>query len=226
MAGPQQSVKRVAITKANAQVVGIVGVAAFISVFCLVSSRALWSQNAYVAKVSGLQQKAHVQLQANLKAADTLGNSYHDFTAKSTNVIGGNSTGKGDNDGDNAKIVLDALPSSYDFPALTSTIEKILTDHNFKVGSITGTDEELTQEAAAAATPSPAPIPMNFSFSVTGAGYDSVQDLMKVLQTSIRPIQVDTISLQGSATDMEVSVTAHTFFQSPKAVNVSSQVVK
>lgn len=225
MAGPQQSVKRVAISKANAQVVATVGIAAFLTVFSLVASHALWVQNAYLAKVTKLQDKANKQLQANLKASDNLADRYQSFTSTSKNVLGGDPKGSGDNDGDNAKIVLDALPSSYDFPALATSIQKILSDNNLHVSSITGTDDEIAQQAAAA-SPDPQPVPMNFSFSVDNVSYDAIQNLMTVLQHSIRPIQVDSMSLAGAADDMTVTVSAHTFFQPPKTVNITNQQVK
>lgn len=221
----QQSDKRVAITKANAQVVAVVGIAAFISVFCLVASHALWSQNAYLSKVSGLKKKADVQLQTNLKASKSLASSYASFTSSSINALGGSSTGNTNKDGDNAKLVLDALPSSYDFPALTSSIEKILSDQNLTVGSISGTDDEIAQQTAAA-SPSPQPVPMTFSFSAGNIKYQKVEDLVKALQQSIRPIQVDILSLTGGADNMQVSITAHTFFQPSKTINITTAAVK
>ena len=72
------------------------------------------------------KEKAHQQLDKNLKAFDSLVVSYKSFEGKSTNVIGGNASGTGDNDGKNSKIILDALPSSSDFPALTSSIWHVM----------------------------------------------------------------------------------------------------
>jgi hypothetical protein len=218
--------KRLAITKANAQIVAVVGISAFITVFSLVASQALWKQNSYLSKVSGIKKKANVQLQKNLKASDSLVASYHTFTTTQTNAIGGLTKGTNSNDGDNAKIVLDALPSSYDFPALASSIEKILGDRNLKVGSISGTDDEVAQQAASVGSAAPVAVPMSFSFSVDSASYQSVQDLVSGLQLSIRPIVVDTISLTGAANNMTFGVTAHTYFQQPKTVSITSSVVK
>ena len=225
MAQGPQSVKRVAITKANAQVVGIVGIAAFISVFCLVACQALWSQNAYLGKVAGVKNKAHAQLLTNIKASSSLADSYRTFTSTDKNAIGGSTKGAGDNDGDNAKLILDALPSTYDFPALTSSIEKILTTRNLHVTAITGTDDEVAQQTAAASA-NPQPVSMAYSFSIKGANYAAVQDLVKSLQLSIRPMWVDSITLSGGANNMQLSVTAHTYFQPPKTVSISKKVVK
>src|SRR5574338_279847 len=109
------STKRILIDKANSTIVLAVGIAAFLTVFSMVSSKALLSRRAYQSKVIELQEKARDQLNANYQA----------FVDRPENIIQGSSTGKGERDGDNAKIVLDALPSVYDFPGLTSSLEKI-----------------------------------------------------------------------------------------------------
>ena len=59
----QISTKRLAISKANAQIVGIVGAAAFVTVFCLFAANAVFSQNRYQARVITAKEKAHKQLQ-------------------------------------------------------------------------------------------------------------------------------------------------------------------
>jgi hypothetical protein len=144
---PQISTKRLAIDKANAQIVGIVAAASFVTIFSLVAAHAVWGQLHYESKVVSAKEKAHKQLVRNLNAFEDLAKSYKAFNATSTNVIGGLSNGSGDNDGDNSKIILDALPPIYDFPALTSSIEKILADNNLKVTGITGTDDQVNQQS-------------------------------------------------------------------------------
>jgi hypothetical protein len=118
------STKRVAIDKASAQMVIAMAIASFVAVFSLIASNAVWSQHGYLSRVTKEKEKAHSQLQANVKAVDGLTSAYRAFVSTPTNVIGGPSDGTGDNGGDNARIVLDALPPQYDFPALTSSLEK------------------------------------------------------------------------------------------------------
>ena len=217
--------KRVAISKANAQMVAVVAVASFVTVFCLVASRAVWSQNSYQARVTTAKEKAHQQLLKNIQAYGDLTSSYKAFISTPTNVIGGSPTGTGDNDGDNAKIILDALPPSYDFPALTTSIEKILSDRDLKVSSITGTDDQLSQQNNTS-NPSPQPVSMPFSFTVSNANYGSVGQLISTLQQSIRPIQIDSIDLSGGASNMTLTVNAHTYYQPGKSLKITKQVVK
>ncbi|MDB5171172.1 MAG: uncharacterized protein JWO35_866 [Candidatus Saccharibacteria bacterium] len=225
MANKIISTKRVAISKANAQMVAVVGAASFITIFSLVASQAVFSTNQYQSRVTAAKDKANKQLQVNTESFSELVGSYEKFDGASKNVIGGSKTGAGDNDGNNAKIVLDALPSSYDFPALTSSLEKILSDRSLKISSITGTDDQVNQEANSS-SPNPQAVPMPFTFSISNASYTSVQDLIKKLEHSIRPIQVDSITLSGGSSDMTLTVNAHTYFQPGKSLNITNQVVK
>ncbi|PIZ63171.1 hypothetical protein COY17_01160 [Candidatus Saccharibacteria bacterium CG_4_10_14_0_2_um_filter_52_9] len=219
------STKRVAISKANAQMVIIVAVAAFVTIFCLVASKAVWSQNAYQSRVTSAKETAHHHLQDNLKAFDSLVTSYKTFDGASKNVIGGSNSGTADKDGSNSKIALDSLPSSYDFPALASSLEKILADQHIKVGGITGTDDQLNQQANVI-SPTPQPVPIPFSFTVTDANYTAVQQLISTLEHSIRPIQIDSLSLSGNNSNLSVTVNAHTYYQPGKSVSIVKKVIK
>lgn len=222
---PQISTKRIAISKANAQMVAIVSVAAFVTVFCLVASRAVFSQNRYQAHVINAKEQARNQLEKNIETFTDLQTAYKAFDSTSTNVIGGNSSGTGDNDGSNSKIILDALPSNYDFPALTSSVEKILKDNNLKVTNITGTDDQLNQQNNFS-SPTPKPVSIPFSFTITNANYASIGQLATKLQQSIRPIQIDSIELSGGVNDMTATINAKTYFQPAKNVTITKKVVK
>lgn len=225
MAVTEISTKRVAISKANAQTVAFVAGACFISIFCLFAAKSVWDHNMYQAKVISAKSKARNQLSKNIDAYESLKQSYDDFDSKSNNAIGGVKDGAGDNDGPNSKIILDALPSQYDFPALTSSIEKIMSDRGLTVGSITGTDDQVNQQNNLSSS-SPKEVQIPFSFTINNASYESVQKMVGALQQSIRPIVIDTLNISGGNNNMTVTVTAHTFFQPAKNLNVTTKVVK
>lgn len=225
MKTPQISTKRVAISKANAQMVIFVAAAAAVAVFCLVASRAVLNQNIYRSKVIKQKTIAHKQLQSNLKTFNQLGEAYKVFDSAPQNIIGGANADGGNNSGSNSKIILDALPSTYDFPALTSSLEKILKDGSLNVKSIGGTDDQLSQQANVSST-NPVAVPMPFTFSIDEADYAAVQALVAKLQSSIRPIQIDTMKLDGPASKMQLQVGAHTFYQPGKTVSITKEVVK
>lgn len=219
------STKRLAISKANAQTVTVVAAACFISIFCLFASKAVWDQNAYRAKIISAKQKAQTQLSKNVGAYDSLKTSYEEFDGKQVNSIGGNKDGAGDNDGSNSKIILDALPSTYDFPALTSSIEKIMSDRGLKISSITGSDDQLNQQNNTTSS-APETVTIPFTFSIDNANYGSVQLMVTALQQSIRPIVIDTMTISGGNNNMTITVTAHTYYQPAKNLDVTKKAIK
>ncbi len=198
--------------------------AAFVLVFTLVAGKSLFGQVSYQNRVIDAKKTALKQLQADLAARDSLEQSYKVFVADDPNVLGGQANGTADRDGDNAKLVLDALPSKYDFPALTTSLEKVITEQNLKITGISGTDEEANQQTNQT-SPNPAPIPMPFQIQVTG-GYTSIQALVDVLQRSIRPFQIQTLELSGDESSMSASITAQTFYQPEKSLEINQKVVQ
>jgi hypothetical protein len=224
MARLEFSSKKLELDKSNTQMVIVVAIASFLTIFCLIAAQGFLSQNKYKARVIDAKAKTNDQLKANLSAAGALTTSYSNFVRANPNVLDGDSTNNTtDNGGDNARLVLDALPSTYDFPALASSVEKLL--QNFVLTSITGTDDEVAQQANES-SPTPEPIPIPFTFTIINASYDSVQKLMDTLDASIRPIQVDSFNLSGASTNMQLTVNAHTYYQPAKNLNITKEVIK
>lgn len=223
MAQLKTSMKQMQIDKANMRMVLAVAVSAAVVVFSLVASRALLQKRSYQAKVIGAKEKAVDQLEANITAAQQLSTAYKTFVSTSTNVLGGNPQGTGDKDGDNAKIILDALPSQYDFPALASSLEKVLTANNLKIGSITGTDDEIAQGQQQEGGLQPIEVP--FTIAVT-TNLDGAKNLVSVLQRSIRPIHIRKLEMSGSNSNLSVSIDAVTYYQPQKTVNIKTEVIQ
>lgn len=225
MAGGTKSAKHDLIDKANTRIVVYVSVAAFIAVFSLVATKTLVSQAAYQNRVINAKRVAVNQLKSDITASSQLQSSYDAWTSTSQNAIGGSPTGSGAQDGDNAKIVIDALPSTYDFPGLTTSLENMLTSQSgIKIDSISGTDQEATLGGnVTSTTPQPQPIP--FSIAVSG-DYGSLQNVIGTFERSIRPIQVQTLNLNGTNGNLSMTITAQTFYQPAKSLNINKKVVK
>lgn len=219
------SMKHIALNRANAQMVAIVAAASFATIFCLVAAKAAFSENRYQAKVSSAEGTAQKQLQTNLTNYANLKNSYNDFDAKNPNIIHGNPQGTGDNDGKNTKIILDALPDKYDFPALASSLEKILVDQGLKVTNITGIDDQVNQETNLLSA-TPKQVSMPFSFTVSNADYASVNRLILAMERSVRPLPIDSLSVNGGASNMTIVVNGHTYYQPSKDVNITKKAIK
>lgn len=215
--------KRELIDKTNSRIVGVIAIAAFLVVFSLIASRALWSQRGYQSRVIDKKEAAVKQLNDNVKAVEDLEVTYKAFVERQDNVIGGSSQAIGDRDGDNAKIVLDALPSKYDYPALVTSLEKILADNGFSLKSISGNDEEIAQTDGGASEP----VMMPFELSSEANGYPQVETLLKVLYASIRPIDYKELSIKGNTdSNIEVRIDGFSYYQPSKGLTITKEVVK
>lgn len=217
--------KRVALSKTNAQVLAIVAAACFVTIFCLFATKTVLSNNSYQAKVISEKQKALDQLETNQEEFNKLKTAYAAFDGASSNVIGGVKDGSGDKDGSNSKIILDGLPSTYDFPALASSIEKIVKSVNLRVSGIQGTDDQINQQANAA-SPDPQVVEIPFSFTVENANYDSVRKVVDATQKSIRPLNIDKITLSGGGSNMTMTLDVRTFYQPAKNVDYKTRTVE
>ena len=220
------SIKHLQISKAGDQLAIVVTVAVVISVFCLVSCKSLLSQSSYQRKVLAAKNAAAKQLKANVAAANQLVTQYQVFESGDPNIIGGvggTSPGNGPQDGDNARIVLDALPSQYDFPALVSSIEKILSGESVTIQGIGGTDQGQVPNPTDPSQIQPTPVA--FSINVTGS-VTSVQRLVNDLERSIRPIDITTFQLSGTEDDMQLTLNANTYYQPPLTLANGQKEIK
>lgn len=120
--------------------------------------------------------------------------------------------------------MLDALPSKYDYPALVTSMEKILSGQNVTIKSIGGTDDILSQ-ANPVSSSAPTPQEMPFQLTVTG-DYNSVRKVVEAFEKSIRPINVQTLALNSEQNKITMIVTAKTYFQPAKNLNIRTEVVK
>lgn len=218
----QISLKQLSIDKDNSAIVIAVGLAAFVIVFSLVASQALLQQSRYQAKVIGKKKSALKQLRINAEEVEKLKSAYFVFAEKDQNILGGNAAGSGERDGENPRIILDALPSKYDFPALTTSLEKVFKPYGLQ--GITGTDDEINQTGAEA-TPTPQPVEIPFTVAVK-SNAQSTKEILQLLEKSIRPIQVQRLSLIGSSDQLEVNIEAKTYFQPQKKFDVRTEIVK
>lgn len=213
--------------RTNSSILAIVAIATVIVVFCLVSARALLNQGAYQRRVVNEKNNTVEQLEKNIEAAKTLTAQYASFEAANPNIIGGPSQVPDNAEppaGQNGRIVLDALPNAYDFPALISSLSKVLGIHGFTDTSIGGTDQSADQKAEAEANPQPVTIEQ---IPITGsANYAQVQGLVKDLERSIRPFDITSLQLSISNNSVQLSLNLNTFYQPSKGVILEKKEVK
>jgi hypothetical protein len=220
--------KRVQIDKAQSTMIAVIACATIVTIFCLVSMKSLFSQATYQRRVVNARNLAVKQLQANVTSAHALDTQYNNVFEGSdpVNIIGGKNDSSATAtppDGDNARVVLDALPSKYDFPATVTSISNLLASDGLINPSITGTDQTATISSDASANPKPAPI----QFDVQAVGsYSAVQTFIKDLERSIRPFDVTNLTLSGNESQMTVSLTVNTYFQPAKSLTFTTKEIK
>ena len=218
------SAKHLEVNKAETNILATVAIGVAITIFSLFGIKSQLSEISYNQRVLNAKHKAATQLKANLAAAKTLAATYQTFAAQDPNVLGGEATGQGSVDGTNAQIVLDALPSTYDAPALASTIEKILNGQNVSIQSISVKDDPSANPDQAVALPTVHLIPFSFTDQ---ASYSVNQKLLKDFERSIRPFDVQTLNLSGSDSNLTMQASLNTYYQPPRAIDLSNtKVVK
>ncbi|MGH7142477.1 MAG: type 4a pilus biogenesis protein PilO [Candidatus Saccharimonadales bacterium] len=217
------SIKHNLIAKSNSTIVAVTSTACFVVVFCLVASISLIGQFAYQNRVAGADNTAVTQLKNDIQASKNLSNSYNAFISTPTNIIGGNPTGTGPQDGNNSKIVLDSLPSTYDYPAMATSLENILTSQGVSIQSISGSDAVATQPAESSSSPAPQPEP--FQVVVQGS-YNAIQNVINAFERSVRPFQIQTIEISGDQNQLTVTITAQTYWQPAQNLNITDKVLK
>jgi hypothetical protein len=218
--------KRLKIAKSESRLVIIIAVATIVTVFSLVSAKTLFSQASYNKRVLDARRDALNQLKANIEAANTLVNQYQVFQSGNTNIIGGkNSTDANlqPPDGDNARLVLNALPAKYDFPALISSITKILDKNGMKNQLIDGKDESSSIKSDPTTNPEPAKI----TLTVSGSGsYQAINALIKDFERSTRPFDITKVDIKGNESNMSVTLTMDTYFQPALTLDLAMKEIK
>lgn len=200
----------------------LVSLSTVVTIFCLVSAKALLDYASYHRHELSAKRAVVKRLEANIATANTLESQYQSFNSVNPNFIGGKNTTDPNTsppDGDNARLVLDALPSKYDFPALISSVSKILTNDGIANLGIASSDLSATTSAAPVASPSPVEIPLNIN-GLTN--YSGAQNLIRDLERSIRPFNITTLDFGGTNSTISISAGLSTYFQPAKILGTGT----
>lgn len=221
------SAKSLQVDKNQSTILAVVVMATIISVFCLTSSKVLLNKALYQRRVINARNASAKQLDQDIKNASTLSDQYKVFLGSDgENIIGGSSTA-GDNasppNGDNGKIVLDALPTKYDFPALLTSLSSLMANDGVGAQSIGGTDQSPTVDSS----PSYQPQVANIDVTVSGAStYNGAKKVLTDLERSIRPFDVTHLTLTGNESNLTLSLNITTYYQPAKTLSIPSKEIK
>ncbi len=224
----QKSEKHAIVDRANTTILIAVSVAVFIVVFSGFAMRSLISQGNYHRRVISEKREALSVLVDNSAAVEELERVYTAFEGEAVNVLGGDPDGDGPVDGDNAKIVLDALPSEYDYPGLSSSLEKLLVDGGYQITSIGGSEDASRQSETpgeSSVTSNPVPQDIPYPFTIVSSPENTLK-LLELLEKSIRPFYVETLKLEGQGGNLSANIGLKTFYLPATGLDVSTKVVK
>lgn len=214
--------KKKAVDSAKTKLFVVVAVSSSISVFALVAAKSYLNEATYLNRIASAKEQTLEQLKKNKQTASGLSTAYKEFASKDPNLIGGSTSGNGDKDGDNGKLILDALPSKYDFPALASSIEKLLA--GYKINSITGVDDSLAQSSTTVASTGPVEIPFTLD---AVSDFNGMKSLVESFERSIRPFSFTSIDLKAStANSIQATINAKTYYQPEKTLKLGTKVIK
>lgn len=224
--------KSLQIDKNQSAILTAVAAATIVSIFCLTSAKVLLNQALYQRRVINARNSSASQLDKDIADAKTLENQYNTVFLGSSgeNIIGGtaetgtqnlgNTTNK---NGPNDKIVLDALPTQYDFPALLTSLSNLLTVDGIGAQSIGGTDQSATFNSDPSYNPQPSSIDLGITGTTT---YGSVKKLVSDLEHSIRPFDITQMTLTGSDSNLTFNLSVTTYYQPAKTLNLPSKEIK
>lgn len=214
------SVKHLQIGKDQSTILAVVAVAVVITIFSLFAAKSLITKGLYQRRVLSAQHKVVALLKTNISAANTLFTQYSNaFAGQDPNMLDGSLSGTGNLDGDNPRLTLDALPSTYDAPALASSLEKVITGRSLTITSVTVTDDPKTYPDQPQAQPQSKPI--TFKFGVSGS-YQQAQQLLQDFERSIRPFDLNTLQIKGTDQSMQLTVGMTTYYQPANSLNLQA----
>lgn len=192
--------KRDLIEKAKSSQFFIVIIASIVVSASIIGTKILWTQRSYQAQIIDAKSEADDKLDQNIKAVSGLKEEF-DKMERSTIT---------------SSLVLDSLPSKYDFPALLTTIEKMTALSGVGLKTITGQD--LTASAVNTEG-QPVPIAMPFTVSI-GGSYDDIKKFVANMNKSIRPFQIDEIKIDASEGGIEVEFKMTTYYMPSKSLEI------
>lgn len=204
------SIKQLQIDKSSQKMLIFASIGAFVFVFSIFSAKTLVEKMNYQNKVINAKTIALNNLTTDIKSSNSLNTAYNNFISPNTNLLGGSTSGTGPNSGNNAKLILDALPSEYDFPALATSLQKLLTSTGVTISGLSGSDSS-TESSSTTSMPISGTTPIPFTFSINGSA-DNIFSTLQIFEKSIRPFQFQTITISGSNSNLSLNATAETFY--------------
>lgn len=199
--------RRNKIVKAGSTMFIAVAIASVIVAFSIVSLRFLWQQKSYNDRVISAKTAARDQVNTNRENLNKLSEQFDDLNSSEST---------------NSTVILHALPPTYDYASLASSIESLAQRSGVSFTGAIGQDDSANA-VTSATTSSPIEIPL--ALQVSGS-YDAVNTFVQNLEKSIRPISVTTATYSGTNSTLTATITALTYYQPTRSLDVARSSVQ
>lgn len=198
--------KRDLIQKARSSQFAVIIIASVIIAASIIGIKILWAQRSYQATIIDKKAKASDQLEANIAAVAKLEDEFKKLESSQIN----------------SGLVLDALPSKYDFPALATSIEKMTAISDVELDSFVGEDLSASSVGSQG---QPVAVEIPFSVSVLGS-YENIMKFVDNMQKSIRPFNIIEMSIQASGEgNLQADFRMKTYYLPSKSLEIRKESV-
>lgn len=102
-------------------------------------------------------------------------------------------------------LILDALPTTPNFPAIVSMMEELSKNAGVELLSVAPSEIESTGRVTGAAQ-------YQFTASISGS-YDSFKEFLRNVELSLRPMAITTMKISGNSSLLGVDMTISTYYQ-------------
>lgn len=205
-------------------------------VVCIMVGINLFQRISYQNKVNDELGKTEKTMQQNVTNAKSVRRQVDQLKSKTSRTLSLDQLKTADSTV--FQVVLDALPTSNDAVDLSSSLQReILSGSGVSIESINvdGINSASTTDSNGETTDSesgstkggsmPTAQPITFTVNFTGT-YDQVNQALKDIERTIRPIVINKLSIQGSDSKLEVTINATTYYSPSVNFEMGEKEVK
>lgn len=220
--------KHQTISKDTKIITIVVSVTIFITIFAIFGLKDFLSLRSFQQKIIVADTTAYNQLNNDINSANILVKNYNKFLNNKSKTIQNirstiiTPTTKGFHY-NGATMVLDAMPTTYDYPATESYLQNMLDSINQGNDTFSINNNSGGQSAGVFSTSA---APVTFSISANSINYQALIQLVQVMKNSVRPITINSLSISGSNNSMTVNITAQLYYQSSQTFSISQTEIK
>lgn len=213
--------KRQQIVSANRMVFAWIVAASLMIGICGVFAQFLIRQLVFNNKIYSALATTSQTLDKNAKAYDSLKSSVVKLVAD----VNLNALKKGETS-TALQVIIDALPTEENRSALATSMQnEVLGPSGVTINSFSVSDSDSDTATSSGSIEETNASAFDFTFSITGS-YTQVEQALQNMERSIRPITIKSIDIQGTTEKLDASITATTYYQPAKDIQLKSTEVK